>query len=91
MSKDNETICVRNGITYRMAPFDGQQAVEQRLRNIVQLAVEIGRKEGLIGNHREDGKKKSEGGKDVTDKGNIRGCKVTETGKNQAGDKEGKR
>ena len=42
MSNDSEMICVRNGITYRMAPFDGQQAVEQRLRNIVQLAVEIG-------------------------------------------------
>ena len=73
-----------------MAPFDGQQAVEQRLRNMVQLAVEIGRKEGLIGNHREDGKKKSEGGKDVTDKGDIRGCEVTETGENKTGDKERK-
>jgi hypothetical protein len=71
MSKDSEMICVRNGITYRMAPFDGQQAVEQRLRNIVQLAVEIGRREGLIGNHRDDRKNKSEGEKDVADKGNI--------------------
>jgi hypothetical protein len=74
-----------------MAPFDGQQAVEQRLRNIIKLAMEIGRKEGLIGNHREDGIKKSEGGKDVTDKGNIRGCEIAETGENQARYKEGKR
>ena len=86
MSKDNETSCVRNGITYRMAPFDGQQAVEQRLRNIVQLAVEIGQREGLIGNHREDGIQKSEGGKDVADKGNIRDREATPAGENTIGD-----
>ena len=82
MKKDDRIICVRNGITYRSAPFDGQQAVDQRLRNIIKLVMEVGRREGLIGNHEKDGTKESRGGSNVTDKGNIRDCKAATTGEN---------
>ena len=89
MKKDDRTICVRNGITYRMAPFDGQQAVEQRLRNIIKLAIGVGRREGLIGNHKEDGIEESEGGQDVANKGNIRDRKAAPSRQGKAGNHEG--
>ena len=90
MKKDDRTICVRNGITYRMAPFDGQQAVEQRLRNIIKLAIEVGRREGLIGNYEQDGIEGSEGGKDVTDKRNFRNHKAPTPGEDKVGDQGGR-
>ena len=58
----------RNGITYRTALADGQRAVEQRLKNIIKLAVEMGRVERT--SSKED-QGIIEGGLDVTDKRNI--------------------
>ncbi len=85
MKKDDRIICVRNGITYRSAPFDGQQAVDQRLTNIIKLVMEVGRSEGLIGNHKKDGTKEPEGGRDVADKGNIRDREAAQAGENKTG------
>jgi hypothetical protein len=89
MSKKSEMTCVRNGVTYRTAPFDGRQAVERRLQNIIKLAVEIGQREGLIGNHKE-GINELKGGKDVADKGNIRDCEIAEVREDKAGNQGGK-
>jgi len=86
MKKDDRIICMRNGITYRSAPFDGQQAVDQRLTNIIKLVMEVGRSEGLIGNHKKDSTKEPEGGRDVADKGNIRVRKAAQAGENKTGD-----
>ena len=86
MKKDDRIICVRNGITYRSAPFDGQQAVDQRLRNIIKLVMEVGRSEGFIGNHEKDGTKEFKGGRDVADKGNIRDREAAPAGENKTGD-----
>ena len=74
--------------TQETPPVENNAMVRARLRTLLELAVAIGRQEGLLGNN---GNSNTEGGKDVADKGNIRGYKVTETGENQAGDKEGKR
>ena len=86
MKKDDRIICVRNGITYRSAPFDGQQAVDKRLTNIIKLVMEVGRSEGWIGNHEKDGTKEPEGGRDVADKGNIRDREAAPAGENKTGD-----
>jgi hypothetical protein len=44
---------MKNSIEYVTAPLDGKSAVERRLRNLIELAISIGRKEGLLGNHPE--------------------------------------
>ena len=68
VSKQGNILCIRNGITYRMAPDDGKRAIERRLRKIVELAVEVGRQEGLIGNHEITCETEGiEGGNDVAD------------------------
>lgn len=36
------------------APESETQLVSQRLRNLIDLAIAIGRQEGLIGNHKEE-------------------------------------
>ena len=40
-----------DSIQFSTAPSDGQLAVEQRLRNLIELAIMVGRRDGLIGNH----------------------------------------
>jgi hypothetical protein len=53
--------------------------VRTRLRTLLELAVAIGRREGLLGNN---GDFNVEGGSNVTDKGNIRDCKAAPAGEN---------
>ena len=90
MKKEYEIICVRDGITYRRAPFDGQQAIDQRLRKLIEVVMEVGRREGLIGNHKEEGTNQSEGGRYVADKRDLRDCKAPASGKNQARNQAGR-
>lgn len=49
-------------IKFSTAPHDGQAAVEQRLQNLIDLAISIGRKEGLIGNSEKNQTPGNEGG-----------------------------
>jgi len=63
--------------------IENDPAVKARLRKLFELAITIGRREGLIGNHSE---MNTEGEKDVTDKGNIRNSMAATTRENQAGD-----
>jgi hypothetical protein len=71
MSDDKKTKQVEN-----------DPAVKARLRTILELAITIGTREGLIGNHSELNMK---GEKDVTDKRNIRNSMATSAWENQAG------
>ena len=54
--------------TQEAPPVENNPMVRARLRTLLELAVAIGRREGLLGNN---GDSNTEGGKDVTDKGNI--------------------
>jgi hypothetical protein len=47
------------------------RVVEQRLRTLFELAVTIGRREGLLGDHKSPRVVDTEGGLHVADKGNI--------------------
>ncbi|MBC8276283.1 MAG: hypothetical protein H8E40_15120 [Chloroflexi bacterium] len=53
--------------------------VRTRLRTLLELAVAIGKREGLLGNN---GDSNAEGGSNVTNKGNIRDCKAAPAGEN---------
>ena len=54
------------------APVEESLLIKQRLRNLCELAIAIGQKEGLLGNHKNSNKTEdSEGGQDVADKGNF--------------------
>jgi hypothetical protein len=70
-------------------PVEESLLIRQRLRNLCELAIAIGQKEGLLGNHKEIESTNSEGGQDVADKGNIRDCKAAPFGQDQAGDQGG--
>jgi hypothetical protein len=41
----------KSSVEFVTALDDGRFAVEQRLRNLIEIAVSVGRKEGLLGNH----------------------------------------
>jgi hypothetical protein len=62
--------------------------IEQRLQNLIELAITIGQREGLMGNHEEVELNSLEGGKDVANKGNIRDRKVAPVGQDKAGNQE---
>ncbi|MFC1980362.1 hypothetical protein ACFLVS_05935 [Chloroflexota bacterium] len=59
-------------------PVENNPMVITRLRTLLELAVTIGRREGLLGNNSDFN---VEGGQDVADKGNICGCKSLPAGK----------
>ncbi len=63
--------------------------VRQRLQNLIQLAISIGQREGLIGNHLEE-VKDLEGGNNVNEKRGNRGIKAVKVGENKTGDQERK-
>jgi hypothetical protein len=63
--------------------IENDPAVRARLRTLLELAIKIGRREGLIGNHIE---LISEGGSNVTNKGNIRNSMAATTREDQVGD-----
>jgi len=60
-------------------PVENNPMVRTRLRTLLELAVAIGRREGLLGNN---GDFNVEGGSNVTEKGNIRDCKAAPAGEN---------
>jgi hypothetical protein len=68
-------------------PVENNPMVRTRLRTLLELAVAIGKREGLLGNN---GDFSVEGGKDVTDKRNIRNRKAPPAGKDKAGYQGGK-
>jgi hypothetical protein len=70
------------------APVEESLLIKQRLRNLIELAVAIGQKEGLIGNHKENISVNKEGGQNVTNKGNIRDRKAAQVGQDKAGNQE---
>ncbi len=65
--------------TQEAPSVENNPMVRTRLRTLLELAVAIGRREGLLGNN---GDSSAEGGSNVTDKGNIRDCKAAPTGEN---------
>ena len=54
-----------DSIQFSTAAPDGQVAVEQRLRNLIELAIAIGRRDWLIGSAKENQISTLEGGQDV--------------------------
>jgi len=65
--------------TREAPPVASNPMVRTRLRTLLELAVAIGKREGLLGNN---GELNIEGGSNVTDKGNIRDCKTAPAGEN---------
>ncbi len=65
--------------TQEAPPVENNPMVRTRLRTLLELAVTIGRREGILGNN---GDSNVEGGSNVTDKGNIRDCKAAPAGEN---------
>ena len=65
--------------TQEVLPVENNPMIRTRLRTLMELAITIGRREGLLG---DIGDSNVEGGQDVGDKGNIRGCKSLPSGKN---------
>ena len=54
--------------TEETPPIENNPMVRARLRTLLELAVAIGKREGLLSNN---GESSVEGGQNVTDKGNI--------------------
>ena len=69
--------------TQEALPVESNPMVRTRLSTLLELAVAIGRREGLLGNN---GDFNVEGGQNVTDKGNIRDCKAAPVGEDKVGD-----
>jgi hypothetical protein len=65
--------------TQETPQIENNPMVRTRLRTLLELAVTIGKREGLLGNN---GELNVEGGSNVTDKGNIRDCKAAPAGEN---------
>jgi hypothetical protein len=69
------------------SPAETSQEEEARLRTLLSLAITIGKREGLMGNHDDEIVK---GGLNVADKRNIRNYKATPPGEDKAGDQGGR-
>ena len=65
--------------TQEAPPVESNPMVRTRLRTLLEVAVAIGKREGLLGNN---GEFNIEGGSNVTDKGDIRDCKTAPAGEN---------
>ena len=74
-------------MTPEASPAENNPMVRTRLRTLLELAVTIGRREGLLGNN---GEFSVEGGKDVTDKRNVRDRKAPPPGEDKVGDQGGR-
>lgn len=52
MKRSRKAIPHQTGpVEFSAAPYDGPIAVKQRLRNLIELAIAVGRKQGLLGTH----------------------------------------
>jgi len=74
-------------MTQEASPVENNPMVRTRLRTLLELAVTIGRREGLLGNN---GDINVEGGKDVTDKRNVRDRKAAPPREDKVGDQGGR-
>ena len=62
------------------SPVEESLLIRQRLRNLCELAIAVGQKQGLLGNHGNNDATNSEGGQDVADKRNFRGPEAAPRG-----------
>ncbi len=60
-------------------PAEETLLIRQRLRNLCELAIEIGQKQGLLGNHKNNDVINSEGGQDVPENTDTQVCRDTQT------------
>jgi hypothetical protein len=70
-------------------PVEESLLIKQRLRNLCELAIAIGQKEGLLGNHKNNDTTDSEGGQDVADKRNFGDREAAPIGQDKVGDQGG--
>ena len=68
---------VKTGLKDKTRKTIKSPAVRARLRTLLELAIAIGRREGMLG---DKGEVNTEGGRNVTDKGNIRDNKASPAG-----------
>ena len=90
VNKREESLRKKVTMVKKAIPVSESLLIRQRLRNLIELAVAIGQKEGLLGNHKEvstANKKKEENN---ADQRCNRGCKASPPGKDKAGNQEGK-
>jgi len=70
-------------------PAEETLLIRQRLRNLCELAIAIGQKQGLLGNHKNNGVIDSEGGHDVSASTNNQVHRDTQTTSAKGHDKDG--
>jgi hypothetical protein len=88
VNKREESLRKKVTMVKKAIPVSESLLIRQRLRNLIELAVAIGQKEGLLGNHKETSTVDKEGGQNVANKRNIRDRKATPSGKDKAGGEE---
>ncbi len=72
-------------------PVEESLLIRQRLRNLFELAIVIGQKKGLLGNHKTVDTINSEGGQNVANSRAIIRGKGADVGQDQAGNQEAER
>ncbi len=90
VNKREESLRKKVTMARKDIPVSESLLIRQRLRNLIELAVAIGQKEGLLGNHKETNTVDKEGGQNVANKGNIRDRKAAPSRQGKAGNHEGK-
>lgn len=53
VNKREEGPCKKEPMGEKDTPMGESLLIKQRLRNLIELAIAIGQKEGLLGNHKE--------------------------------------
>jgi hypothetical protein len=78
----------RRRVAVNNTPVEESLLIRQRLRNLCELAIAIGQKKGLLGNHENNHTIDLEGGQNVANKRYIRDCDAAPTGQDKAGSQE---
>ncbi len=68
-------------------PVEESLVIRQRLRNLCELAIAIGQKKGLLGNHNAAGANNVAGGQDVDARSSTRDSEASPAGPDKAGDR----
>ena len=89
VNKREESLRKKVTMERKDIPVSESLLIRQRLRNLIELAIAIGQKEGLLGNHKEIESTNSEGGQYVANKGNIRDRKAAPSRQGKTGNHEG--
>ena len=71
VNKREESLRKKVTMARKDIPVSESLLIRQRLRNLCELAIAIGQKQGLLGNHKDNNTANSEGGQNVADKRNI--------------------